>query len=128
MIQQIVNFYFEQQKTLEESFIENLPGSYKELVYRTIKSISDHEYDEFFSPDPEKMIELNHGHHTGVNLYIMPEKGYEPMTYFVVKIIYGSCGACDTMQNILENESNKEQQIKDLMTLSLHVIQNIKTI
>lgn len=42
---------------------------------------------------------------------------------------YGSCCGCDTLLNIVdfcEEDYPNEEQVKQLMTLSLHLIQRIK--
>jgi hypothetical protein len=56
--------------------------------------------------------------------------GYQPDNYWATKVYYGSCSGCDTLQHILaySEESFNEQQINDLMTLSLHMLQRMKEI
>ena len=69
------------------------------------------------------------GSYSGTLVYVIGEGGYEPSDYWYVKISYGSCSGCDTLQRILDDlwdEEAKEQQTQDYMTLALHVVQGLK--
>lgn len=59
---------------------------------------------------------------------MIAEKGYQPNDYYFVKVGYGSCSGCDTLEGIRNYEDGNptEEQVKDYMTLALHVVQGLK--
>jgi len=69
-------------------------------------------------------------------VYVIAESGYQPNTYWYVKVSYGSCSGCDTLEAIMcgnwghetkeEEDEWKEQAIDKLMTLALHIVQGLK--
>ena len=68
-------------------------------------------------------------------LYLIPADTYQPSDYLYVKVYYGSCSGCDTLEDIRSNldwaddddgRVATETSIKDLMTLALHIIQGLK--
>lgn len=49
--------------------------------------------------------------------------------YLMTHTYYGSCSGCDTLLKIIdfyEEDYPNEEQVKQLMTLSLHLIQRMK--
>lgn len=126
MINEFIKRLFENTKQLENKFRLKHPDDYKELVKWVIESIT---LDEGYNlcPDPEIIHEINDGNYQGTLVYLIPEKGYQPSTYYYVMIDYGSCSVCDTLGHIeASNNENPDQQVKDYMTLALHIVQRIK--
>ena len=84
--------------------------------------------------DKEKIRLIDDGNHSGSLLFIFPSELYSPSVqdYLYTSVNYGSCTGCDTLQRILSNledNSNLEEvkkEIDNLMTVSLHLVQNMK--
>ena len=59
-------------------------------------------------------------------------KTYQPYIweYWITWVSYGSCSGCDTMLGITEYGTGipNENQVKDFMTLSLHIIQQLNSL
>ena len=128
MIKEFIGIWEANKGSLRRHYQEKgMPSNYKEVVKNVVKMLEDNltnEYD-FGKPDSSKVHEIDDGHYQGMLVYLFPNKDYQPTTYWGVTVFYGSCSGCDTLQHILE-DTNKEQQLNDIMTESLHVIQGIK--
>lgn len=93
--------------------------------------------DIYEAPDFKKIHEIDDGNYQGTLLFLVPVRGYQPSTYWVFKVNYGSCSGCDTLEAIesadrYDEDCNilplSEQQKKDYMTLILHMIQSAKVV
>ena len=103
--------------------------TYTKILKVTLKAMFEDDYDEGYGyPDYENIHVIDDGDYQGTLLFVVPEYGYQPSVYWIFQVSYGSCSYCDTLQGILEDEDNKEQQIKDLIILALHMIQSGKVI
>lgn len=125
MIQEFVSRFEANKTQLEAMLAEKHPDSYKELVSSVMKVISTGDYG---NPDPDIIHEINDGAYQGTLLYLIPEKTYQPSDYWFVKVSYGSCSGCDTLQAICEYSIEKptKNQIEQYMTLALHIVQGLK--
>lgn len=113
---------------MEKHFSTKHTENYKDIVKAVVTILQgDEEYD---SPDPERIHEIDDGDYQGTLLYVIGNSGYHPYKYWAVKVFYGSCPGCDTLQAIHNDSSNlpNDEQIKDYMTLALHIVQGIKDI
>jgi hypothetical protein len=101
-------------------------GALVKIVIEAITSESD--YGDF-SPDPERITEIDHGDYQGTLLFVVADKGYQPSKYWFVKVGYGSCSGCDTLQGICNYEADKPtaSQVNDYYTLALHIVQGLKS-
>ncbi len=126
MIQKFVDKFMEQEQVLENIFAEKHPKDYKEIVKAVISIIAKGE-DECAVPDPERIHEIDDGDYQGTLLFVIARGGYQPSEYWAVMVHYGSCSACDTLQSIRGyfNDKPTEEQVKDYMTLALHVVQGL---
>lgn len=95
---------------------------YRDIVSIVIDAIHEGDGD----PDPNAISEIDDGDYQGVLLFVIPEDIYHPYDYWYVRVFYGSCSGCDTLQSILYDSYSKEQQINDLFTLALHIFQGLK--
>ncbi|HSH24992.1 MAG TPA: hypothetical protein VLA13_05585, partial [Massilibacterium sp.] len=79
------------------------------------------------TPDPERIHSIDDGDYEGTLVFVIAEKGYQPHEYWYVRVWYGSCSGCDTLQR-LEGRGDEipVEEVKGYMTLSLHVIQQLK--
>ena len=129
MIQKFIERFTENKVVIHDWFTKYHPEDYKQIVQKVVEIISDEDgyYEE---PDPSRIHEINDGDYQGTLVYIIPERGYQPGCYWAVKVNYGSCSVCDTLEGIrnYSDEPPSEQQVKDYMMLSLHVVQGIKEI
>jgi hypothetical protein len=101
--------------------------SYEKLVKYVIEMLHDHidEYGE--QPDPTRITKIDHGDYQGTLLFIIAAEGYQPDTYWSCKVGYGSCSGCDTLQSISDysDDAPNDEQVKDYMTLALHIVQGL---
>jgi len=130
MIHKFVARFMDGKAELRNQFKENEPTQYKDIVKAVITLVRD-EDDYEYNPDPNNITIINDGDYQGTLLFIIPETGYQPREYWYVKVWYGSCGGCDTLQGIhddgdWETEEPTEGQLDDYMTLTLHIVQNLK--
>ena len=98
---------------------------YKDLVKLTVMFIlnDENEWDE------NKIKEIDDGDYQGTLLYLIPEDTYQPDSseYLMTFVEYGSCSACDTLQEIqcfLDTRS-RDESIDDLMNLCKDLICNM---
>lgn len=101
------------------------PDSYLDIVKKIVEILTTDEYE---SIDPERIHQIDDGDYQGTLLFIIGAKGYQPEKYWYVKIAYGSCSGCDTLEAIscYSNNAPIEDEIKDYNLLALHIVQNIK--
>lgn len=123
MIQEFVDRFMERKETLEEELALKHPDDYEDLVQAVIKLISD----GYGGPDPENIHTINDGDWQGTLVFIIPEVGYQPDDYWYVKVYYGSCSGCDTLESIRTyTDIPDKEQVDQYMTLALHIIQGLK--
>lgn len=121
MIQEFVNAFIGNKGKLEEALKQKHPDSYKELVTLVVTYIG--------APlDPEQIQEIDDGDYQGTLFYIIGEGGSQPCRYWSTAVDYGSCTHCDTFQRIQDYDSGPptERQVKDYMTLALHLVQELE--
>ena len=134
MIEKFTKRWFERKDSVQEKFEAKLPSSYSDIVVAVVEMLNDE--DEYETPDPARVHEIDDGDYQGTLLYVIGAANYQPNTYWYVKVGYGSCTACDTLQAItsgewgLETEEEKQawkkEAVDQLMTLALHIVQGLK--
>lgn len=127
MIQEFIDRFMANRADLRARFAESHPDEYKTIVRGVVEAISGDKYDDI---DPERIHEIDDGNYQGTLLFVIAAKGYQPSDYWTVKVWYGSCSGCDTLESIsgYSDEKPTEEQINDYMTLALHVVQNIRLV
>ena len=127
MIQKIVDRYMENKDIAEKIFAEEHPN-YEDVVKATIMAINSNK--DYGFPDFNCIHQINDGDHQGTLLFIIAAIGYQSSTYWSVKVHYGSCSGCDVLEAIRDYDDNPPtvQQIKDYMSLALHIVQGLKEI
>lgn len=126
MIPEFVQRFEAGKETIRAAFAAKHPESYKAVVEAVVRVIrGDDEYD---SPDPERIHEIDDGHYQGTLVYVIGAGGYQPSDYWYVRVGYGSCSGCDTLEAIrsYDDDPPREDQVKDYMTLALHVVQGLR--
>ena len=124
MIQKFVKRFEANRSQLESAFAAKHPGSYQDIVKAVIEVVSD-EDDYGDSPDPARIHLIDDGDYQGTLVFIIGASGYQPSHYWSVKVGYGSCSGCDTLQAISDYSSKPPtpEQVKDYMGLALNIVQ-----
>lgn len=125
MIQEFIDRFMASKPVLEAQFRAKHPDNYKEIVKAVIGTVAGDDYNKM---DVERIHELNDGDYQGTLVYVIGAAGYQPDDYWYVKVSYGSCSGCDTLEGIREysSEPPTDEQVRDYMTLALHVVQGLK--
>jgi len=127
VIQTFVTRFDAARPILLAKFSETHPEDYKSIVRTVIEAITTDQYNDD-APDPERIHEINDGEYQGTLVYVIAEKGYQPTTYYVVMVDYGSCSGCDTLERIRSYDDNPPtpEQANEYLTLGLHIVQKLK--
>ena len=76
------------------------------------------------------MTVIDDGDYQGTQIFIIPVDTYQPSVsdYVMTHNYYGSCSGCDTLMGIHEYENGlpSDKQVKEYMTLALHLVQRLK--
>jgi len=126
MIKEFVDAWFAHKDELEALFRKKHPDTYSDILRGVIDMMSKGKGRH--TPDPERITTIDHGSYSGTLVYVIAETGYEPNVYWYVRISYGSCSGCDTLENLRDYSDNKptDEQVKGYMTLALHIVQQLK--
>lgn len=129
MITEFIEKWEKYKKDLEEYFRTHKQSeynSYSKIVKKIIKLIINGDNEEF----SEKILTIDHGDYQGTQIFIAHRNLYYPSVedYIYTSNYYGSCSGCDTLLSISHYAEDlpNEQQIKDYMTLSLHLLQKFR--
>lgn len=130
MIQEFVNKFMSSacQDKLKFILSKKHPEDYQELVKIVLKLLENVEID-YESLNIDSLTQITTGGHSGALLYVIASQEYGSKFWYV-KIDYGSCSGCDTLENIryCGDVPLTEEQIKDYMALALHIVQGLKEI
>ena len=129
-----VNNWETRKSLLEEWFrLNKVPHTYKTIVEKLFELvlIPEHDYSEKFNVAEITLID--NGDYQGTQLFFIPYSTYQPRAdeYAFTSCYYGSCSGCDTLEGILSDGYDAyptEGQLKDLMTLALHLVQNTRNL
>jgi len=124
MIKKFVDLFMARKGELEKAFRDNHPKDYKEIVSRVITVLSNNESGDL---DKNRIHEIDDGDYQGTLLYVITVRGYQPSDYWYVKIRYGSCSGCDTLESIRRycSKPPTNQQVEDYMALALRIVQGL---
>lgn len=103
------------------------PRSYGAIV-NSVVTLLHGAMDEWERPDPARITEIDHGEFQGTLVYVIGEAGYQPSKYWYVKVGYGSCSVCDTLESLRDfsDEKPTAEQVDGYMTLVLHIVQGLR--
>lgn len=127
MIQAFVDRYQAREHELRARFAERHPGSYESIVKAVVELL--HDPDDYGSIDPERIHAIDDGDYQGILLFVIAASGYQPSDYWYVRVGYGSCSGCDTLEAIREekwDDPPSTRQVEDYLTLALHVVQGLR--
>lgn len=123
MIARFVEVWDKKKSILEDKFKQGHPDSYDGIVRMLVELLSG----THPGLDPERITIIDHGDYQGTRLYVIGSSGYQPDKYYYVYVNYGSCSGCDTFQSICGyGDEVSEENVRDYMTLALHILQAIK--
>ena len=133
MIQELVKQWEENKYKLEEYFKttkqEEYSSSYEQIV-RKVFELCLPKADDYSGFDLSKMTVIDDGDYQGTQIFIIPIDTYQPSVsdYVMTHNYYGSCSGCDTLMSIHGYEKGlpSDEQVKEYMSLSLHLIQKLK--
>jgi hypothetical protein len=135
MVQELVIQWEENKWKLEDYFKKTkqseYSSSYKQIVTKVFELclLKADDYSEF---DLSKMTVIDDGDYQGTQIFIIPKDTYQPSVgdYVMTNTYYGSCSGCDTLQRICsyeyEDDLPTDKQVKEYMTLALHLVQKLK--
>ena len=131
MIKEFIEKWDKYKNDLEDYFryTEQIEyDEYEKIVKILFEKIinKDLEYDsERF--DVEDLLKIDDGDYQGTQIFILHKGCYQPEVeeYVYTSTYYGSCSGCDTLQAIsfYDRGLPDEEQVKDYMTLALHLLQ-----
>jgi hypothetical protein len=127
MIEAFTKAWFANLHTMREKFAAKHPKGYKEVVRAVVEMLAGAS-DEYDKPDPERIHEIDDGDYQGTLVYVIGGSGYQPSRYWYVKVGYGSCSGCDTLQAICgySRRPPNDEQVRGYMTLALHIVQGLR--
>ena len=132
MIKEFIEKWDKYKNELEEYFKTNKQLEYSsyELIVKALFDIiiNKDEEDKF---DTENITVIDDGDYQGTQIFILHKDWYQPSVedYVYTNTYYGSCSGCDTLLAIQDwdlEELPSEEQIKEYMTLALHLLQKCK--
>lgn len=125
MIQRFVEAWEKNKQLIRASFAEKRPEDYDDVVRIVVDGLRGG-YAEWGFPDPKCTKVIEGEDYQGTNTYILGNTASDPKWY--VRVDYGSCSGCDTLQAIDCGYGMKptDSQIDEYMTLALHIVQSIR--
>jgi len=128
MIQQFVDRFMAKKGEVRAQFAKKQPDNYAEIVKMVVGVIGEDKDYADDNPDPERIHAIDDGDYQGTLLFVIGATGYQPNDYWYVKVSYGSCSGCDTLEGIrsYDDDPPTEEQINDYMALALHIVQGLK--
>lgn len=122
MIKEFVQQWDEKKGLIREALSKTCPNEYKDLVVLVATIMNKGK-----TLDPKSVFEFCGSDYQGSHLYVIRGSGdyYQRDCFYTVKVDYGSCSGCDTLEH-LKVDLDGEEQLDGLMTLCLHIVQEIK--
>jgi len=125
MEQVFVDRFMGNKSQLESAFKAAHPDNYRAVVKAVCQVITSDDYGDI---DPERIHEIDDGDYQGTLVYVIAATGYQPDDYWYVRVGYGSCSGCDTLEAIKEysDEPPTDDQVAQYMPLALHIVQGLR--
>jgi hypothetical protein len=137
MLPEIIKQWDANKHKLEEYFRTTPRGQYNGSYHSILRKVielavtTENEYNKW---DADKITVVDDGDYQGTQLFLIPSETYQPSVsnYLFTHTYYGSCSGCDTLEAINDygsgDELATEEQVKDYMTLALHLVQRMKNL
>ncbi len=125
MIQKFVDRFMANEQDVRARLAKQHWGDYEDIVRIVVETVADP--DDYDRPDPERIHVINDGSYQGTLVYVIGASGYQPDAYWYVKVGYGSCSGCDTLEAIscYSDDPPTSEQANDYWTLALHIVQGL---
>ena len=125
MITEFTDRFIAKQAQVKAAFAAAHPENYKAIVRLVVEIIRGDEYE---SPDPERIHQIDDGDYQGTLVFVIGCGGYQPSDYWYVKVGYGSCSGCDTLESLKNycDDPPTPEQVDGYYTLALHIAQGLK--
>lgn len=105
MIEEFTKQYFAKLPGLRIKFTEDHPTDYLEVVRAVVEIMGeDRNGDQM---DADRIHQIDDGDYQGTLVYVIGATGYQPTAYWYVKVGYGSCSGCDTLEAIRNYQDEK---------------------
>ena len=110
--------------------LEEYADDYKSLVRTLFEYVINAEKtNDYERYDIDDIKVIDDGDYQGTQIFILHKDDYQPSVdeYVYTSNYYGSCSGCDTLLNITNYELDElpsKEQVEELMTLFLHLLQN----
>ena len=125
MIEEFTKRWFAGKDLLREKYSRQRPENYEDIVRNVVEIL--HDEDDYGSIDPNRIHKIDDGEYQGTLVFVIAGSGYQPNDYWYVRIFYGSCSGCDTLEALIGwDDEISNEEIEGYMTLSLHVVQRLK--
>lgn len=113
-------------RTHEQDEYGSYDGLVRLLFAKVINPAIEADFEKF-AIGYDDIYFIDDGNYQGTLVFILHRDTYQPCAsdYVYTNVYYGSCSYCDTLQSIRgwEDGLPNEQQVKDYMTLCLHLLQ-----
>jgi hypothetical protein len=128
MILHYVKQWEERKHLLEQWLTKNEPNSYQDIYEAVFAGVVTQPQGRGYKWHWKRFVKIDDGTFQGNQIFILCSNAYQPelTDYIFTSVAYGSCSACDTFQWI-EMLQDKEERVKQYMTLALHMVQETKS-
>lgn len=114
-------------RTHEQSEYDSYDILVRLLFVKVINPWMTDNYEEEFAISDGDIYVIDDGDYQGTRIFILHKDTYQPWAsdYVYTNTYYGSCSGCDTLLAISGYDDGlpNEGQVKDYMTLCLHLLQ-----
>lgn len=133
MIKSIIENWEKDKSKLEDWFREGNGHDYEEIVTKIVELfLQELQIDKWDIRSYSKVNVIDEGNYQGELLFVIIPDDYQPSVseFIITDQYYGSCSGCDLLQGIWGYSDDKptDEQVRELMLLSLHLIQKMKFI
>ncbi len=97
MITEFVKRFNDNRAELRARFKAQRPESYGDIVKAVVETVAGDDYGHM---DASRIHEIDEGHYQGTLVYVIAGSDYQPDDFWYVRVYYGSCSGCDTLQAI----------------------------
>jgi hypothetical protein len=99
--------------------------SYTSLLGAALEfAVADSNFDYGTEPDPTRIHLIDDGDYQGMLVFVVAAVGYQPSTYWVTRISYGSCSGCDALESAWGYGQDKDYEATYL--IALHMMQGLR--
>jgi hypothetical protein len=125
MITEFTDRFIASREQVESRLRAGHPEDYKALVRLVVETVGT---DDYGQPDPKRIHQIDDGDYQGTLVFVIGAGGYQPSDYWYVRVSYGSCSGCDTLEAVrgYRDEAPDDEAVKEYWTLCLHIAQNLR--